>query len=88
MIDDNIRVDYNKLRMLIRKDKEFSHDASVIQTLVSKGFVTGELKDGFPAENIAKDDNFISLRYYLGMVTIGGFHRGRPRPRCAAMPTR
>ena len=36
MIEDNIRVDYNKLRMLIRKDKEFAHDASVIQTLVSK----------------------------------------------------
>ena len=27
MLDENIRVDYNKLRMLIRKDKEFAHDA-------------------------------------------------------------
>ena len=79
MLDDNIRVDYNKLRMLIRKDKEFAHDASIIQTLVSKGFVTGELKKGFPAENIAKDDNFISLLYYFGMVTIGGFYRGKPK---------
>ena len=72
MLDDNIRVDYNKLRMLIRKDKEFAHDASVIQTLVSQGFVTGELKVGFPAEDIAKSDNFTSLLYYFGMVTIGG----------------
>ena len=79
MLDDNIRVDYNKLRMLIRKDKEFTHDASIIQTLVSKGFVTGELKTGFPAEQIARDDNFISLLYYFGMVTIGGFYRGKPR---------
>ena len=79
MLDDNIRVDYNKLRMLIRKDKEFTHDASIIQTLVSKGFVTGELKKGFPAEQIARDDNFISLLYYFGMVTIGGFYRGKPR---------
>ena len=76
MLDENIRVDYNKLRMLIRKDKEFRHDASIIQTLVSTGFVTGELKKGFPAENIAKDDNFISLLYYFGMVTIGGTHMG------------
>ncbi|MDD7722043.1 MAG: AAA family ATPase, partial [bacterium] len=79
MLDENIRVDYNKLRMLIRKDKEFAHDASIIQTLVSKGYVTGELKEGFPAENIAKDDNFISLLYYFGMVTIGGFYRGKPK---------
>ena len=52
MIEDNIRIDYEKLRMLIRKDKEFAHDASVIQTLVSQGYITGELKKGFPAVNI------------------------------------
>ena len=79
MLDDNIRVDYNKLRMLIRKDKEFAHDASIIQTLVSKGYVTGELKEGFPAEDIANNDNFLSLLYYFGMVTIGGIYRGKPK---------
>ena len=78
MLDENIRVDYNKLRMLIRKDKEFAHDASVIQTLVSQGFVTGELKRGFPAERIADNDNFVSLLYYFGLVTIGGISRGTP----------
>ena len=76
MLEDNIRVDYNKLRMLIRKDKEFVHDASVIQTLVSQGYVTGEVKEGFPAEDIAKDHNFISLLYYFGLVTIGGRYHG------------
>ncbi|MCI6117848.1 MAG: ATP-binding protein [Prevotella sp.] len=79
MLEENIRVDYNKLRMLIRKDKEFAHDASIIQTLVSKGFVTGELKEGFPAEDIANNDNFLSLLYYFGMVTIGGIYRGKPK---------
>ena len=79
MLDENIRVDYNKLRMLIRKDKEFAHDASIIQTLVSKGYVTGELKEGFPAEDIANNDNFLSLLYYFGMVTIGGIYRGKPK---------
>ena len=79
ILDNNIRVDYNKLRMLIRKDKEFAHDASIIQTLVSKGYVTGELKEGFPAEDIANNDNFLSLLYYFGMVTIGGFYRGKPK---------
>ena len=78
MLDENIRVDYSKLRMLIRKDKEFAHDASVIQTLVSQGFVTGELKVGFPAERIADTDNFVSLLYYFGLVTIGGISRGKP----------
>ena len=79
MIEDNIRVDYNKLRMLIRKDKEFAHDASVIQTLVSQGYVTGELKTGFPAENIASPDNFVSLLYYFGMLTIDGTLEGETK---------
>ena len=79
MVEENIRVDYNKLRMLIRKDKEFAHDASVIQTLVSQGYITGELKMGFPAEKIASPDNFVSLLYYFGLITIDGMYRGKTR---------
>ena len=79
MIEENIRVDYNKLRMLIRKDKEFAHDASVIQTLVSQGYVTGELKTGFPAERIAAPDNFVSLLYYFGLITIDGTIEGETK---------
>ncbi len=77
MVEENIRVDYNKLRMLIRKDKEFAHDASTIQTLVQQGYVTGELKTGFPAETVAEPDNFISLLFYFGMLTISGTKRGK-----------
>ena len=79
MLEDNIRIDYEKLRMLIRKDKEFAHDASIIQTLVSQGFITGELKKGFPAVNITNPDNFVSLLYYFGMLTISGTHEGKTK---------
>ena len=79
MVEENIRIDYEKLRMLIRKDKEFAHDASVIQTLVSQGFITGELKTGFPASGITNPDNFVSLLYYFGMLTISGMHRGKTK---------
>ena len=79
MVEDNIRIDYEKLRMLIRKDKEFAHDASIIQTLVSEGYVTGELKKGFPAVNITNPDNFVSLLYYFGMLTISGTYEGKTK---------
>ncbi len=79
MIEENIRVDYNKLRMLIRKDKEFAHDASVIQTLLQQGYVTGELKTGFPAESISDPNNFVSLLFYFGMLTISGMHKGETK---------
>ena len=79
MVEENIRVDYNKLRMLIRQDKEFAHDASTIQTLVQQGYITGELKTGFPAETIAEPDNFISLLFYFGMLTISGTLEGETK---------
>ena len=72
MLDTNIRTDYGKLRMLIRKDKGFQHDASVIQHIVETGGITAKLKDSFPSETITQPDNFVSLLYYFGMLTIAG----------------
>ena len=79
MLEENIRVDYNKLRMLIRKDREFTHDASIIQTLVAQGYIYGSPKEWIPAEHIADDENFVSLLYNFGLLTIGGAHRGKPK---------
>ena len=76
MVEPNIRIDYDKIRMLIRHDKEFAHDASIIQDLVTKGFVTGKLVENFPAERIYDPDNFLSLLFYFGMVTIDGEYKG------------
>ena len=76
MIETNIRIDYDKIRMLIRHDKDFFDDASIIQDLVTKGFVTGNLVENFPAERINDPDNFLSLLFYFGMVTIDGEYKG------------
>ena len=76
MVESNVRIDYDKVRMLIRHDKEFTHDASIIQQLVTQGFVTGKLVENFPAERINDPDNFLSLLFYFGMVTIDGTYDG------------
>ena len=67
------------MRMLIRHDKEFAHDASIIQQLVTQGFVTGTLNENFPAERINDPDNFLSLLFYFGMVTIDGTYKGETK---------
>jgi hypothetical protein len=72
MIDNNIRVDYNKLRMLIRKDSEASTERSIVQTIAQQGYIEGEVKDSFPACEIGDSDNFVSLLFYFGMLTYGG----------------
>ena len=79
MVESNVRTDYSKLRMLIRHDKEFAHDASVIQQLVTKGYVTGKLVENFPADHINDPDNFVSLLFYFGMVTIDGEYKGETK---------
>ena len=63
---DNRSVSYTHLDVYKRQ----------IQTLVSEGYVTGELKKGFPAINITNPDNFVSLLYYFGMLTISGTYKG------------
>lgn len=72
MLDANIRTDYNKLRHLIHVDKTFGENASVVQEIVEKGVTTGIIVDSFPAEDIIKVENFKSLLYYHGMLTING----------------
>ncbi len=76
MIDNNIRTDYNKLRHLIRLDKRFGTNASIIQEIVNNGETTAVIKDAFPAEDITKPDNFKSLLYYFGLLSIKGTKRG------------
>lgn len=72
MIDNNIRTDYNKLRHLIRLDKKMGMNTSIIQDIVTNGETIGTIKTAFPAEDLAKPDNFKSLLYYFGLLTIRG----------------
>jgi hypothetical protein len=72
MIDNNIRVDYNKLRMLIRKDAEATTERSTIQDIARQGYIDGSVKESFPACCIGETDNFVSLLFYFGMLTYGG----------------
>lgn len=76
MIDNNIRTDYNKLRHLIRIDKTFGLNASIIQEIIANGSIVAEIKTAFPAEDLAKPDNFKSLLYYYGLLSISGVKRG------------
>jgi hypothetical protein len=42
---------------------------------VETGGISADLKDHFPAETITDPDNFVSLLYYFGMLSIAGKRR-------------
>ena len=78
LVDLNVRTDYSKLRYLVYTDNKLNGNFSLLQELFGKGFVTTmEIKDSFSAFELKERNNFISLLYYLGLVTIDKHYRGR-----------
>lgn len=78
MVDTNIRTDYNKLRHLVQIDKRLGVNTSVIQQLVVEGKVTANIAQSFPAERMVDTENFKSLLFYFGMLSIQGTDFGSP----------
>lgn len=75
MVDKNIRTDYSKLKMLARIDHDSAHEGSrmsTIEEIAAKGEILVNLHTSFPAERVVDIDNFRSLLYYYGLLTICG----------------
>lgn len=75
MVDKNIRTDYSKLKMLARIDRDAvqeSNRMSTIEEIAAKGEILVNLHTSFPAERIVDVDNFRSLLYYYGLLTMCG----------------
>lgn len=73
MVDKNIRTDYSKLKMFAVMDKEgrhIGHRIGIIEEIAAKGEITIELHTSFPAESVVQEDNFGSLLYYYGLLTM------------------
>lgn len=72
MVDKNIRTDYKKLKMLadIDRGNQRENRMSVIEEIAAKGSILMTLKTSFPAEYITEDENFRSLLYYYGLLTM------------------
>ena len=71
--------DHEIVRQLIRYAKEFAHDSSIIENIMTKGFALGYLLDIFPATSINTPDGILSLLFNLGMVTIDGTYQSYTR---------
>jgi hypothetical protein len=76
MIDRNVRIDYGKLRHLIIVDRDKTRrpvsngNFERLKEIVEKGEMSAKLVKGFPLEKLADTDNFISLLFYFGLLTV------------------
>ena len=69
LVDPNTMTDYGKLKRLIEIDKMEESRLSTIHEITEKGYIRGTIVSH---ERIMDYDNFVSLLYYYGMLTIGG----------------
>ena len=77
LVDVNVKTDYKKLRHLIILDKRLNGNFSRIRHIAEKGEITADIRTGFPAERLIDPDNFISLLFYFGILTIDRVERGK-----------
>jgi len=71
MIDINVRSDYSKLRNIIYTNKKLNGNFETLQALIAGDCVSvPNLVQDFSALNLEKSNNFKSLMFYLGLVTI------------------
>ena len=79
LIDANIRSDWNKLRAILAAQRHAETYEGVLpltEELADRGEVSFPLVESFLVEGILKEENFKSLYYYYGIVTMSRVWRG------------
>jgi len=81
MVDENVRMDYGKLRHLViidSGDKQAPNgNFNQLRRISEEGEITAKLVRSFPAEKLTHIENFISLLFYFGLLTMEGEEKGK-----------
>jgi len=73
LIDYNLRIDYGKLRHLVQVDRRLNGNFSRLRQVIEEETITvNRIVQSFPVEELRNQDNFLSLLYYLGLLTHTG----------------
>jgi len=80
IIDFNIKIDYKKLEYLLTVDRKGhktpNGNFSTLSRIMTDGQIRCNLVDGFPVDRILESDNFVSLLYFMGLLSIDSESRG------------
>ena len=78
LIDDNVRVDYGKLRHLLTVGGRLNGNFNLLRTAMTDGRAECRVKRSFPQREIDDRDNFLSLLHYFGLLSIRPDAPGEP----------
>ncbi len=82
LIDRNVRIDYGKLRHLILIDEGENRppttngNFSKLKQIIEDGKTSTRLVQGFPLRELSRPENFKSLLFYFGLLTIDSVDLG------------
>ena len=77
LVDINVRSDYSKIRFLVQSDRKLNGNFSVLNELLSTSRVeTPSIKSSFSAFEMRDRDHFVSLLFYLGLISIEEYEAG------------
>ena len=77
LVDSNINTDYNKMAKLIRLEKQFGQKTSLIQRITTEGQINCNIESEFSLKDLASYENLVSLMFYMGLLSVGGYEKGR-----------
>ena len=83
LIDTNVRIDYGKLRHLLVTGRRLNGNFDLLRHIIADGEVDTRIPSSFPLKNLAQRENFLSLLYYFGLLSIRGLSEGLP---CLGIP--
>jgi hypothetical protein len=69
-LDENVRIDYSKLRFLILESNKLNGNFNILSDILKTGECETELIRSFALKEITELSRFKSLLYYLGLLTI------------------
>ncbi len=76
LIDDNLRMDYGKLKHLIALDKGkervLNGNFSKLKQIIEDNGIGSKVRKSFPNEKIGERENFVSLLLFFGLLTYSG----------------
>ena len=86
LIDPNIRIDYTKLRHLLLVNRRASAEArrlngnfDLLRHVIGEGEMEADISLSFPLDELDEPENFLSLLYYFGLLSIRGVSDGAVR---------
>ena len=83
-IDENIRIDYTKLRHLLVVNRQAARadlngNFDLLRHVIAEEQADCRIRPSFPLDRLAERENFLSLMHFFGLLSIRGVAEGIPR---------